>query len=221
MNKEHLLQTDEKVTWVSYAALLFAIVFFSGIFSTAKGWLQVLDFTVLQGSFGTIGEGGKEIFRGSGGTGARDGFLFALTLMPSVILALGVISVVESLGGLAAAQKLMSPLLKPLIGIPGICGLALIASFQSTDAGASMTKTLYESGVITDEERTIFATFQISADATITNYFSSGAALFAFLGTPIIVPFVVILVFKIVGANLMRLYLKKIGQKAKNSLAAA
>jgi len=84
-----------------------------------------------------------------------------------------------------------------------------------------MTKTLYESGVITDEERTIFATFQISADATITNYFSSGAALFAFLGTPIIVPFVVILVFKIVGANLMRLYLKKIGQKAKNSLAAA
>lgn len=218
MNGERL-QLETKVTWISYAALLFAVVFFSGIFSTAKGWLQVFDFTVLQGAFGTIGEGGKEIFRGSGGTGARDGFLFAITLMPSVILALGVISVVEGLGGLAAAQKLMSPLLKPLIGIPGICGLALIASFQSTDAGAGMTKSLYESGAITDDERTIFATFQISADATITNYFSSGAALFALLGTPIIVPFVVILVFKIIGANLMRLFLKTTKQKANDGLA--
>lgn len=217
MNGEHL-QQQMKVSWVSYVALIFAIVFFSGIFSSAKGWLQVFDFTVLQGTFGTIGEGGKAIFRGAGGTGARDGFLFAVSLMPSVILALGVIAVIEGLGGLAAAQKLMSPLLKPLIGIPGICGLALIASFQSTDAGAGMTKTLYESGAITNDERTIFATFQISADATITNYFSSGAALFGFLGTPIIVPFVVILVFKVFGANLMRLFIRMTNSKANAGL---
>ena len=34
----------------------------------------------------------------------------------------------------------MTPLLRPLMGIPGICGLALVASLQSTDTGASMTK---------------------------------------------------------------------------------
>lgn len=208
------LQPETKVTWVSYLALLFAIVFFSGVFASAKGWIRVLDFTVLQGTFGTIGEAGKEIFRGTGGTGARDGFLFAINLMPSVILALGVVAVVEGLGGLAAAQKLMSPLLKPLLGIPGICGLALIASFQSTDAGAGMTKNLYEAGEITDDERTVFATFQISADAPITNYFSSGAALFAFLTTPIIVPFVVMLIFKVIGANLIRIFIKMTKSKA-------
>ena len=57
-------------------------------------------------------------FRGTGGTGAKDGFLFALELAPSVILSLGIISVTEGLGGLRAAQQLMTPVLKPLLGIP-------------------------------------------------------------------------------------------------------
>jgi nucleoside recognition membrane protein YjiH len=213
------LSAEPKVTWVSYVALVFAIIFFSGLFSSATNWLRVLDFTVLQGSFGTIGEGGA-IFRGSGGSGARDGFLFAINLMPSVILALGTVAVVEGLGGLAAAQRLLSPLLRPLLGIPGICGLALIASFQSTDAGAGMTKDLYESGEITDNERSIFAMFQISADAIITNYFSSGAALFAFLTTPIIVPFLVCLVFKVLGANLLRIIINMTENKDKGKVAA-
>jgi len=203
----------KKISWVSYVALIFAIIFFSGIFSKAENWTRVLDFTVLQGSFGTIDEAGKVIFRGTGGSGARDGFLFALSLMPSVILALGVVSIVEGLGGLDAAERLMSPLLKPLLGIPGSCGLALIASLQSTDAGAGMTKALYESGEINDDERTIFGTFQVSAGGPITNYFSSGAGLFQFLTLPIIIPFLVIMFYKVVGANLIRIYLKTVAKK--------
>jgi nucleoside recognition membrane protein YjiH len=205
-----------KVSWYSYVALIFALMFFSGIFAKSTGWWKVFDFTVLNGSFGKITMAGAKAaftFRGSGGVGAQDGFLFALSLMPAVIFALGAVAVVEGLGGLNAAQKLMTPLLRPLLGIPGICGLAMIASFQSTDAGAGMTKELYQEKEITDDERTIFCMFQISGDGLITNYFSSGAALFAMFVTPIIVPFLVIIAFKIFGANMIRLYIKFAGKK--------
>ncbi|VDZ96247.1 transporter gate domain-containing protein [Salmonella enterica subsp. enterica] len=77
---------------------------------------------------------GTQTFRGAGGTGAKDGFLFALELAPSVILSLGIIAITDGLGGLRAAQQLMTPILKPLLGIPGICSLALIANLQNTDA---------------------------------------------------------------------------------------
>lgn len=63
-------------------------------------------------------------------------FLFALELAPSVILSLGIIAVTEGLGGLRAAQQLMTPILRPLLGVPGICSLALIANLQNTDAAA-------------------------------------------------------------------------------------
>lgn len=201
----------EPVTWVNYLAFLFAILFFSGFFASSQGWIRVLDFTVLNGSFGKIlldGGATAFTFRGVGGTGARDGFMFALELMPAVILSLGVVSVVDGLGGLRAAQKLMTPILKPLLGIPGVCALALIANMQNTDAAAGMTKELTDDGQITDQERTIFATFQISASAIITNYFSSGAALFSFILVPIILPLVVMLVFKVIGANMIRLYIR-------------
>jgi len=200
-----------KVTWVGYVALIVAIMIFSGAFANQQGWLRVFDFTVLNGAFGRIttqGTPASFTFRGAGGSGARDGFMFALELMPAVILALGLIGLVEGLGGLAAGQKLLTPLLKPLMGIPGMCGLALIGSLQSTDAGAGMTKELFEHRQVTDDERTVFGMFQFSAAATITNYFSSGVALFGFLLVPISVPLIVILVFKVFGANLMRLYLR-------------
>lgn len=53
----------------------------------------------------------------------------------------------------------MTPILRPLLGVPGICSLALIANLQNTDAAAGMTKELTDDGAITDHERAIFATF--------------------------------------------------------------
>ncbi|ENE9313131.1 hypothetical protein ABOE52_004726, partial [Enterobacter hormaechei] len=131
---------EEKVTWVGYLAFVLTIVFFSGFFAKSTEWWRVLDFTVLNGSFGAVN--GALTFRGEGGTGAKDGFLFALELAPSVILSLGIIAVTEGLGGLRAAQQLMTPILRPLLGVPGICSLALIANLQNTDAAAGMTKEL-------------------------------------------------------------------------------
>ena len=207
----------EQVTvhWYGYIVLILTILFFSGIFSSAEGPIKALDFTNISGSFGSLGEIAEDAgslaadFRGTGGSGARDAWLFALTLVPAVMLALGVVKVVEHLDGLRAAQKLLTPLLMPLLGIPGICGLTLIASLQSTDAGASMTAELFQDGMIDEKQKTIFASFQFSAGATLTNYLSSCAALFPFLSVPITIPLVVVFVFKFFGANLTRIYLYK------------
>lgn len=201
--------TTLQVPLIGYIAFFVAILLFSGIFSSSDGWMKALDFNVLNGSFGKI-EGAEKAFtfRGAGGSGAKDGFLFALELIPAVILALGLVNVVDGLGGLKAAQKLMSPILKPLLGVPGVAALANIANMQSTDAAAGMVKELADTDEITDEERSVIISYQTSASAFITNYFSSGAAVFSFMLVPIIVPIIVILIFKIIGANLMRLYLK-------------
>ena len=209
---------SEQVTvrWYGYIVLILTILFFSGVFSSAEGPIKALDFTNISGSFGSLGEITEDAgtlasdFRGTGGSGARDAWLFALTLVPAVMLALGVVKVGEYLDGLRAAQKLLTPLLMPLMGIPGICGLTLIASLQSTDAGASMTAELAQEGMIDEKQKTIFACFQFSAGATLTNYLSSCAALFPFLSVPIIIPLVVVFVFKIFGANMTRIYLNKV-----------
>jgi len=202
-------QRAPRVGWTAYLAFFITIIFFSGLFSTSTGWWRVFDFTVLNGAFGRINATGETAvsFRGTGGTGAKEGFLFALELAPSVILSLGIIAVTEGLGGLRAAQQLMTPILRPLMGIPGICSLALIANLQNTDAAAGMTKELSEAGLITQEEKAVFATFQTSGSALITNYFSSGAALFTVITVPVITPLAVILLFKFVGANLLRIWI--------------
>lgn len=198
------------VPWYGYIALILAIVFFSGVFAKQQGWIAAFDFNTINGQFGVMKDAAKATFSGQGGTGARDGFLFALGLIPAVMLALGVVEVVDHLGGLKAGQKLLTPILRPLLGIPGIAGLALVTSLQSTDAGAGMTRMLRETDFISEKEKTIFCAFQFSAGGTITNYLSSGAALFSFISVPIILPLVVIFVLKVFGANIMRLYLQRV-----------
>ena len=208
MDKQKNNDVKISVPWYGYVVFVLAILLFSGIFSSSDGVLRALDFNVLNGSFGQIPTDKAMSFRGAGGSGAKDGFLFALELIPAVILALGIVNVIDGLGGLKAAQKL----LKPLLGVPGVSALANIANMQSTDAAAGMVKELVDEGKLTDKERSVIITYQTSGSAFVTNYFSSGAAAFSILLAPIIVPLLVIFVFKIVGANLMRLYFKFIGQ---------
>lgn len=217
-------QKERKVTWGCYVALAFAVVFFSGLMKS-NDWYGVLDFTTLNGSFGKVAYDVKETaegveaattsLRGKGGSGARDGFIFALTLIPTVMFALGVINVLEHYGALDAARKLLTPLLRPLMGIPGSSGLALIASLQSTDAGAAMTRQLKDEGRLTKRETDVFTMFQFTAGATIVNFFSSGAVLFTLtladgslaVTSSIGLAVAIMFVFKFVGANLFRIYL--------------
>ncbi|NOH78356.1 YjiH family protein [Vibrio sp. RE86] len=217
-------QKERKVTWGCYVALAFAVVFFSGLMKS-NDWYGVLDFTTLNGSFGKVAydvkdtaEGVEAVttsLRGKGGSGARDGFIFALTLIPTVMFALGVINVLEHYGALDAARKLLTPLLRPLMGIPGSSGLALIASLQSTDAGAAMTRQLKDEGRLTKRETDVFTMFQFTAGATIVNFFSSGAVLFTLtladgslaVTSSIGLAVAIMFIFKFIGANLFRIYL--------------
>ena len=212
MAENHHVAGERPVCWTGYVALIVVVLFFSGAFSECTGLLSCLDFTVLNGSFGKIAD--SITFMGKGGSGARHGFLFALSLIPGIMLALGVVEVAERLDALRAAQRLLTPLMRPLMGLPGIAGLALISSMQSSDAGAAMTRELSEKGLITETEKAIFAAFQYSSGSSITVYLSMGIALFPYLSVPHLIPLGVILFYKVVGMNLMRLYLHLITKKA-------
>lgn len=230
-------QNNEKVGIGAYLALLFAVIFFSGImvsdfakrtvFTTpqAQKTASVLDFNTLNGKFGTLlntatlDKDNKTVtkrgnFTGAGGSGARQGFMFALTLIPTVMFALGMVAVVEYFGALDAMRQILTKISRPLLGIPGEAGLALIASLQSTDAGAAMTRALSDEKRMTEKEKETFVMFQFSAGAPLSNFLSSGAALLALssaTGETIPVSIgaclAVIFVMKIFGTNVFRAYM--------------
>ena len=199
-------QDAYKVTWKGWLALIILIVSFSGIFTKSDTVLRALDFQVLTGEFGQVAKG--VIFTGKGGAGAREGFMFALTLFPTLMFALGCIQVAESMGALIAAEKIFRPILKPFMGIPGASGLAFVSSFTSSDVGAVMTKGLVEDKMMTDDERTIFVAYQYAGSAVVTNTFGTGAALLPISVLPIGVIIALIFVVKVMGANIVRFYLK-------------
>lgn len=222
---------NEKVGVGGYLALIFACVFFSGAFTGTQAWYGVFDFATINGSFGkvvsSVSLNGESIssamssFRGKGGSGALDGFIFALTLAPTVMFALAAIAVLEHFGALRAARQLLTPILRPVVGIPGSCCLAFISSLQTTDGGAAMARQLKDSGEITEDEADIFAMLQLSGDATLANFMGSGLVLLSLtdaqgamvpvtLGTCIVVTFVM----KFFGANLARFYIKFTNKKA-------
>lgn len=205
-------EAEEKVTWKGWVALFILIIMFSGVFENAEGPLKALDLSNLIGEFGTIGEGGN--FRGTGGSGARDGFLFTLTLIPTTCLAVGLIDLVEHLGGLKAAAILFNPILRPLLGIPGIAGLAFVSSFTSSDIAAFMTKQLVEDGHMTDDERTVFVAYQYAGSAVVLNTIGTQAALLPIVLLPVGPLIVILWICKILGANLVRLIIKSRNKKA-------
>ena len=200
-----------EMTTKGAVALVLGILVFSGFFAEFPDmpWLKAFDFSTLIGKFGVM-KGTASTFVGSGGVSARAGFLFALSLIPSVMLALGIVNVLAHYGALSAAQKLMTPLLKPLLDAPGLVGLTLITDLQSTDAGAALTKELYDEKLIDKRVQTIIAAWQYSGAGMINNYFAICGALFGALLCPIIVPLAVIFVMKFVGAIICRLVLDSV-----------
>ena len=206
---------NDKLSLVGVIMLIIAVLVFSGIFTDAEGPIKVMDFSNLQGAFGTISEGSN--FRGSGGTSAKEGFLFALTLAPTVMVAMGLIQIFENYGALKAAGKLLTPILRPILGIPGESSLALVGSLSSSDAGSAMTRELYDAGKLTEDERDIFTAFQYSSSGIIVNYFSGASPLFAVITVGAGVPFVYLFILKFVEANLMRLIIKLQSIKAKQT----
>ena len=207
----------ELVTWKGWVALIVLVVLLSGMFQGSATFLKAFDFANLSGSFGTISvpnaTAGKNdnsavtnyIFSGKNGTGAREGIMVAIGLMPLCVFAFGLIEWAQNMGAMAVAEKLFRYILRPLYGIPGICGIAYVASFTSSDIGAIMTRQLFESGEITNDERTIFVSYQYPATAVIGNTISTQAALLPCIAVSSGLVILVLWLCKTIGANLVRL----------------
>lgn len=205
--------TDQwKVGKGAYVSLVAVILLFSGAFLKVDGmaWLGAFDFTTLGGSFGTMKDPASNTFLGAGGVSAKAGFMFALSLVPTVMLALGMLEIFTHYGAIRAAHKLLTPLLKPILGIPGHTGLALITDLQSTDAGAALSKELFDNKQITQKDVVIMGAWQYSGAGLINNYFSIGSAMFASLTIPVIIPLLVMFVMKFVGAVFVRFMLNTV-----------
>lgn len=202
-----------KVKFSSYLALLFLILFFSGLLSKYD-ILKAFDFASLSGSFGLIKINELSFsFIGKGGDGARAGFLFAFSLIPAIMLALGVIELMQHYGAIKAAQKLLSPILKPILGVAGLCGIILITDLQSTDAGAIMSKQAYEDKLIDEKSLIIIAAWQYSGAGLINNFFAIGAALILHLSILPIIIIILMIIMKFIGAIFVRIVLNTIYKK--------
>ena len=219
---------------MGWIALIALIVLLSGVFQKNTTFLKAFDFTNLSGAFGTIvvpnvDEEGKVVikdegtvaktsytFQGKGGSGAREGILVAFGLMPMVSFAFGLITLAQNMGAMNAAERVFRYILKPLYGIPGICGIAYVASFTSSDIAALMTRQLAEDGDITEDERTIFIAYQYPATAVIGNTISTQAALLPYIVVSAGMVIVVLWACKTIGANIVRLLIMFGGKKGRS-----
>lgn len=206
-------RTKNIIAWTS---LIMLIMIFSGVFQNAEGPWRALDFNTLAGKFGRIGGAGD--FRGTGGVGAKEGFLFALTLIPTTMLALGLIEVAQELGGLEVASKLFTPLLKPLMGLPGAVGLTFVSTFTSSDVGAVMTKEHHERKEITSSQRATFVAYQYAGSGVVNNTLTGGAPLIAVSIVPVGMIILIQIIVKIIGANIVRAYCKHLEKKENKQL---
>ena len=196
--------------WIS---LIIFILILSGIFMNSSTPLKVLDFTNLNGQFGLIG-GTKMNFIGTGGSGAKDGFMAGLNLLPGIMLFCGLMAIFKAFGAFDAAEILFKPILRPLLGISGKAGIAFVSSFTGSDVAAVLTRELYDEGDLTDDERTVFVAYQYAASACINNTVTGGAPLVAISPVGLGPILLVEIVCKLIGANLVRLILKTRKKKA-------
>ena len=200
-------EVGRRPLFLSYLSLFLLILFFSGASKHLGPYGAWFDYATLVGKFGTIIDATN--FLGKGGEGARGALLYATSFIPNIMLAVGVVHVAIAFGALEAAQKLLTPILRPLMGLSGASAVAIVSSLASSDAGAVMTRELSDEKIITEKERTILCAFEFSSGASVIFYFSVASMLFAYLPVGVLIPLGVVLLCKIVGANLMRLYLKK------------
>ena len=102
----------------------------------------------------------------------------------------------DTLTGVAARAQLQAPI--------------TATDLQSTDAGAALTKELYDLGLVDKREETIIAAWQYSGAGMINNYFAIASALFGFMACPILIPLAIIFVMKFIGAIICRFALDTI-----------
>ncbi len=168
---------------------------------------SLLDLSTYQGQFGVIAEGAAPGFVGKGGSGLNNLFTTVLTICPPIMFCMGVLDVVDHYGGLKVAGRLLTPILKPLMGIPGEAALVLITNLQSSDSSAALVKGLLDNGTITEKQQKILLAFAMPGPALLGMMVSYGVLLYPYLAVGSGIVVVSVLLSKLVVANLMRFLL--------------
>lgn len=214
-------EKKKKVRISGYIALVIFLAIFSGLLKNIP-YLSAFDLQAMIGKFGTIGETGKN-FMGAGGIGADQGFMLVISLLPTVMLCMGLVEVASHYGALEAAGQIFTPFLKPLLGLKGSTMLSILGSLNSSDVGSHTARELYDKGEITDEERAKLIAFQLPSCGMINNLIlclglGAGILKFSFVGY-----MVILLALKVISSNIVRLWIvliKKREAKKTNKEAA-
>lgn len=204
--KTPVLAQEETPGIRGFVALILFILIFSGALKNVPV-LKALDFNNMVGAFGTVA-GATGNFQGSGGVGSKEGFMVAFAQLPLLMLAMGIVELATVNKALLAAKVLFTPVLKPLLGIPGAAGLTLVSSLNSSDGGAVMTADLFNRGYLTEDERTIFVGFQFASSGMIVATVTLIAMAPMLTVSPMVI-FGVLLFMKFVAGNFVRLVVNK------------
>lgn len=189
-----------------YIALAAFILIFSGLLQKIP-ILKTFDLLSLVGKFGTI-KGAEGNFVGVGGTGASQGFALCLSLMPTMMLCMGIVELAQHYGALEAAQQLLTPILRFLMGVPGSMALSLVGSLNISDIGAATTRDMCEQGLITEDERIRMIAFQFPSCALINNLVTLMGLGIGVIQLSTGTYLLLLLVLKFVCCNIMRLIMK-------------
>lgn len=218
MDEKMKKSIKKKLPWYSYLILLLGIVIFSGILDGPNSPITALGFNNVLGEFGVMGkvdgnaaESGVSFarnFQGMGGFGVKDGFLLGLSVAPSMILAFALIEILTDFGGIEAAEKLLSVVTRPLLGLPGASALPVVANLTTVDSSAVLTRELYDAKTLTYKELIILNVFIFSAPSTVVNWYMFPGQLRSYIEKPFMLGLVVVLILKFVGVFICRLYLK-------------
>lgn len=199
------LMKEEKPGIRGFVALILFVLIFSGALQSIPV-VKVLDFNNMMGEFGLV-KGAEGNFQGVGGVGAKQGFMVAFAQLPLVMLAMGVVALATEYKALLAAKVLFTPILRPLLGIPGVAGLTFVSNLNSSDGAAIMTLDLFEQGLITEDERTIFVGYQLPSSGMIVATVTLLAMAPQLVVAPMVI-FGVLFVMKLLNGNFVRLALK-------------
>lgn len=199
-------KSKEKVGIAGYIWLIVAILFFSGAFRGAPGALKLLDLSTYLGSFGTIVEGASAGFVGEGGTGLNNLYATVLTIVPGIMFCVGLMEVVEYYGGLRAAGRLLSPILSPLMGVPGESALVLISNLQSSDTSVALIKAMLDNGNISKKQQAILLAYSLPGPALLGMMITYGVMLYPYLSCSSGVIILVVILMKVVVSEIMRFF---------------
>lgn len=203
---ERLGTKKEKIGIAGYIWLLVAILFFSGAFREAPGVWKLLDLSTYTGTFGTVIEGATAGFVGKGGTGMNNMFANILTIAPGIMFCVGLLEVVERYGGMKAAERLLSPIMKFLMGVPGEASLVMIANLQSSDTSVAMIKAMRDNGNIDDKGQKILLAYCMPGPALIGMMITYGVIVYPYMSCSSGIVILVVILMKIVVSEIMRFF---------------